>query len=84
MLASVTRLGPQRKVDHNKIKASIRLQTQQTRTYFGYGWKRNAAICGTVQRYDLACDERTLEVGTGRCLLEIYTVERGALLGHRG
>lgn len=37
-----------------------------------------------VQRYDLACDGRTLEVGIGRYLIEKCTVERGALLGHRG
>lgn len=76
LLASATCLGPQRNVDCNKIKASIRLQTQQSRSYFGYGRKRNAVVYGTVQRYDLACDERTLEVGIGRCFLEKYTVER--------
>lgn len=35
LLASVTSLGPQHNVNCNKIKVSIRLQTQQTRTYLG-------------------------------------------------
>lgn len=81
LLASMTKydspslplsLSPQCNVDSNKTKNSIRLQTQQTRTYLGYGRKRYAAIYGTIQRYGIAT-----------YLLETDTVEMNVLLGHR-